>query len=40
MPARADRALPESAGNCPVWKAKTIPNRQERRDNTGENIDC
>ena len=27
MPARADRALPESAGNCPVWKAKTIPNR-------------
>ena len=27
MPARADRALPESAGNCPVWKAKTIPDR-------------
>ena len=27
MPARADRALPESAGNCPVWKAKTIPAR-------------
>ena len=27
MPARADRALPESAGDCPVWKAKTIPNR-------------
>ncbi len=27
MPARADRALPESAGNCPVWKAKTIPVR-------------
>ncbi|VTY08069.1 UDP-galactopyranose mutase [Rothia mucilaginosa] len=27
MPARADRALPESAGNCPVWKAETIPDR-------------
>lgn len=27
MPARADRALPASAGNCPVWKAKTIPDR-------------
>lgn len=27
MPARADRALPESAGNCPVWKAKTSPDR-------------
>ena len=26
-PAHADRALPEPAGNCPVWKAKTSPNR-------------
>lgn len=25
-PAHADRALPEPAGNCPVWKAKTSPN--------------
>ena len=26
-PAHADRALPEPAGNCPVWKAKTSPDR-------------
>ena len=26
-PAHADRALPESAGKCPVWKAKTSPDR-------------
>ena len=25
--AHADRALPEPAGNCPVWKAKTSPDR-------------
>lgn len=26
-PAHADRALPAPAGNCPVWKAKTSPDR-------------
>lgn len=26
-PTHADRALPEPAGNCPVWKAKTSPDR-------------
>ena len=26
-PAHADRALPEPAGKCPVWKAKTSPDR-------------
>ena len=26
-PAHADRALPELAGKCPVWKAKTSPDR-------------
>lgn len=26
-PAHADRALPEPAGKCPVWKAKTSPGR-------------
>ena len=26
-PAHADRALPEPAGKCPVWKAKTNPDR-------------